>query len=68
MVVINSPTFCMKRKCKRRIRFMKTDTIAAIATGMTNSGIGIIRISGPDSVFIADKIFRPGKKYKAGSR
>ena len=42
---------------------MKTDTIAAIATGMTNSGIGIIRISGPDSVFIADKIFRPGKKY-----
>lgn len=41
---------------------MKTDTIAAIATGMTNSGIGIIRISGPDSVFIADKIFRLGKK------
>ena len=41
---------------------MKTDTIAAIATGMTNSGIGIIRISGPDSVFIADKIFRPRKK------
>ena len=41
---------------------MKTDTIVAIATGMTNSGIGIIRISGPDSVFIADKIFRPGKK------
>ena len=41
---------------------MKTDTIAAIATGITNSGIGIIRISGPDSVFIANKIFRPGKK------
>ena len=41
---------------------MKTDTIAAIATGITNSGIGIIRISGPDSVFIADKIFRSGKK------
>ena len=41
---------------------MKTDTIAAIATGMTNSGIGIIRISGPDSVLIADKIFKAGKK------
>ena len=41
---------------------MKTDTIAAIATGITNSGIGIIRISGPDSVFIANKIFRAGKK------
>ena len=41
---------------------MKTDTIAAIATGMTNSGIGIIRISGSDSVLIADKIFKAGKK------
>ena len=25
---------------------MRTDTIAAIATGMSNSGIGIVRISG----------------------
>lgn len=41
---------------------MKTDTIAAIATGMTNSGIGIIRISGPDSIPAADKIFRAGNK------
>lgn len=40
---------------------MKTDTITAAATGMTNSGIGIIRISGPESIIIADKIFRPGK-------
>ena len=28
---------------------MKTDTIAAIATGMSNSGIGIVRISGDDA-------------------
>ena len=42
---------------------MKTDTIAAIATGMTHSGIGIIRISGEEAVEIADKIFKtPGKK------
>lgn len=41
---------------------MNTDTIAAIATGMTNSGIGIIRISGSDAVSVADKIFRAGKK------
>ena len=27
---------------------MKTETIAAIASAMTNSGIGIIRISGED--------------------
>ena len=41
---------------------MKTDTIAAIATGMTNSGIGIIRISGPESILTADKIFKAGNK------
>lgn len=33
------------------------DTICAIATGMTNSGISIIRISGPQSIEIADCIF-----------
>lgn len=43
---------------------MKTDTIAAIATGMSNSGIGIIRISGDDVFQITDKIFyaNGGKK------
>lgn len=41
------------------------DTIAAIATGMTNAGIGIIRISGEDALAVADKVFRaknPDKK------
>lgn len=37
---------------------MKTDTIAAIATALSDSGIGIIRISGDDSVEIADRIFQ----------
>lgn len=37
---------------------MKTDTIAAIATAMTNSGIGIIRISGEEAVEVADKMIR----------
>lgn len=43
---------------------MRTDTIAAIATAMTSSGIGIIRISGEDAVSITDQIFRRkgGKK------
>lgn len=43
---------------------MKTDTIAAIATAMTSSGIGIVRISGEDAVSITDKIFhrKGGKK------
>lgn len=39
-----------------------SDTIAAIATGMTNSGIGIIRISGTESFAVADRIFVPAKK------
>lgn len=36
---------------------MKTDTIAAIATGMSESGIGIIRISGDEAILTADKIY-----------
>lgn len=36
---------------------MKTDTIAAIATGMTNSGIGIVRVSGEDAISIVNKIY-----------
>lgn len=35
------------------------DTIAAIATGSSNSGIGIIRISGDKAIAIADLIFKP---------
>ena len=34
-----------------------TDTIAAIATPVGNGGVSIIRISGPDSFLIIDKIF-----------
>ena len=43
---------------------MKSDTIAAIATAMTPSGIGIIRISGDDSIELIDKIYKSksGKK------
>lgn len=37
------------------------ETIAAISTGMQNSGIGIIRISGADAFQIIDKIYK-GKK------
>ncbi len=37
---------------------MKVDTIAAIATAMTPSGIGIVRISGPESLSIIDKIYK----------
>lgn len=36
---------------------MKTDTIAAIATGLCNAGISIIRISGEAAIETADRIF-----------
>lgn len=43
---------------------MYDDTIAAIATGMTDAGISIIRISGDKAIEIADSIFKSksGKK------
>ncbi|RLB05247.1 MAG: tRNA uridine-5-carboxymethylaminomethyl(34) synthesis GTPase MnmE [Deltaproteobacteria bacterium] len=37
----------------------ENDTIAAIATPYGDSGIGIVRISGPEAKRIAKKIFRP---------
>lgn len=40
------------------------DTIAAIATGMTDAGIGIVRISGENAIEIADKIFKSKKNIK----
>lgn len=43
---------------------MKSETIAAIATPAHNSGIGIIRISGNEAIYIADKIFKSVKEKK----
>lgn len=43
---------------------MKSDTIAAIATAVSDSGIGIIRISGDEAIDIADKIYRSKKNNK----
>ena len=40
---------------------MNNDTIAAIGTAMTHSGIGIVRISGSEAIGIADRIFRAKK-------
>lgn len=43
---------------------LRSDTIAAVATSMNASGIGIIRISGTESVSIAEDIFCPANKQK----
>lgn len=41
-----------------------TDTIAAISSAAGNSGIGIIRVSGDESIEVVDKIFKPANKNK----
>lgn len=43
---------------------MKSDTIAAIATAVSDSGIGIIRMSGGDAVEIADRVYRSKQNRK----
>ena len=40
---------------------MQNDTIAAVSTALSEGGIGIIRISGPDAVKITDRIFVDAK-------
>ena len=47
---------------------IKTDTIAAIATAMSDSGIGIIRVSGVDAIEIVNKIYRNAKNDKILSK
>ena len=41
------------------LRADSQDTIAAIATPYGESGIGVVRISGPEAASIAERIFRP---------
>lgn len=41
-----------------------SDTIAAIATGMNQGGIGVIRVSGERAIEVADSVFLPKKKGK----
>lgn len=44
------------------------DTIAAVATPPGHSGIGIVRVSGPDALRIADELFVPASPRKTPSR
>ncbi len=46
---------------------MKTETIAAIATAVSNSGIGIIRVSGDDAIEIVSRVFPKIKGMKSHS-
>lgn len=60
MIVFKS-RICLKHKELMRL----SDTIAAISTGGVKSAIGIIRLSGDDSIKISSDVFRPksGKPF-----
>lgn len=47
---------------------MREETIAAIATGAGEGGIGIVRMSGPGALEVADRIFRPRRGRPLGQR
>ena len=47
---------------------LNEDTICAISTPSGNGAIAIIRLSGADSLHIAEKVFQPSKKGKILSK
>ena len=47
-------------KMVREMRSLN-DTIVAISTPLGRGGIGVIRISGPDAIFMGKSIFRPAR-------
>ena len=46
------------------LKSFNDDTICAIATAMSDAGIGIIRVSGKDALTICDKVYVSGKREK----
>ena len=44
------------------------DTISAIATGMSEGGIGVVRISGPEALHIGEALFSPYRGEQLGKR
>lgn len=44
---------------------MQEDTIAAISTPLGEGGIGIVRMSGPQALTIAEAIFHPSDSFRA---
>ncbi|SMB94798.1 tRNA uridine-5-carboxymethylaminomethyl(34) synthesis GTPase MnmE [Deinococcus hopiensis] len=44
-----------------------SDTIAAIATAPGSAGVGIVRVSGPEALWVADRVFR-GRRRPSATR
>ena len=55
--------FSLKCILEEIMEQLYNSTIAAISTAMSNSGIGIVRMSGPEAFQIADRVYK-GKKEK----
>lgn len=55
---------CFNTLFLKGVVIMITETIAAIATAVSNAGISIIRISGKDALTIIDKIFKSKNNKK----
>ena len=54
----------VRRVVDKEEKMKEFETIAAAATAMSSSGIGIIRISGEDAFSVMEKIFRPYNRNK----
>ena len=42
-----------------------SDTIAAVATAPGSAGVGVVRISGPDALVLAERVFRGRRRVQA---
>jgi tRNA modification GTPase len=47
---------------------VQEDTIAAVATGLGESGVAVVRISGSEAVPVAERVFRPKRGAPLGGR
>ena len=54
----------VRRVVDKEEKMKEFETIAAAATAMSSSGIGIIRISGEEAFSVMEKIFRPHNRNK----
>ena len=52
----------------RVMNTLQDDTICAIATAMSDAGIGIIRVSGKEALPICDRIYISGRKERTLSK
>ena len=52
----------MRKMLKDSSANFKETTIAAVSTGLTPAGIAVIRLSGPEALSVADRVFSGRKK------